>query len=366
MSLAPLILYISGITIALIAIPVLLGSKYQGNPAKRLLTVFIAIIAVQLLEKLLLGLGLHNHWPHLHMSTFPFYFALPPLLYLYIRLLTDPEFKLQASTGWHFLPCLLAAAILLPFYLTPAEEKLALAAQYDAIAPMGRRSISWILAPYSLSMMIYGVLGLRWLHQHRHRIQQLFSDTGGRSLNWLYIFTLITMTIGLALLLPLPWPGGEILYQTIATVVLLYALCYFAIGQPSLYDNGSEPKPAKYEKSGLEPGQQKQLYQLLLKHFEAHQPYLIPALSLADLAQQLEISNSHLSQVINDSAGVSFFDLINGYRVEHAKQLLDNNQLAVIDIGMEAGFNSKTAFYQQFKKITGYTPGQYRKKSINS
>jgi AraC-like DNA-binding protein len=65
----------------------------------------------------------------------------------------------------------------------------------------------------------------------------------------------------------------------------------------------------------------------------------------------------------------NFYDLVNGYRVEEAKRLLldpKNTNYTILSVGFEAGFNSKTTFNTVFKKFTGLTPTDFRKKELNS
>jgi AraC-like DNA-binding protein len=68
--------------------------------------------------------------------------------------------------------------------------------------------------------------------------------------------------------------------------------------------------------------------------------------------------------VINEKLNVSFFELIASYRVEEAKRILsgDNrNKITVEEISEIVGYNSKTAFNNAFKKMTGKTPSEFRK-----
>lgn len=86
------------------------------------------------------------------------------------------------------------------------------------------------------------------------------------------------------------------------------------------------------------------------------------------LAEELQISKSHLSRVFSNEMNTSFSDYINTLRVEEAKSYLKNpdfSNYTLIAIGLEAGFNSKTTFNTTFKKITGQTPSQFRKNTSN-
>ena len=121
---------------------------------------------------------------------------------------------------------------------------------------------------------------------------------------------------------------------------------------------------SKYAKSGLSEEQLAQYKQRLECVMQAEQAYLRSDLTLPRLAKLIDCSVNHLSQVINAGFGMSFFDYLNRFRVEHAKLLLaeaDGRPNAVLNIAFTVGFNSNSAFYAAFKKHVGQTPAQYRR-----
>ncbi|TVZ54893.1 AraC-like DNA-binding protein [Lutibacter sp. Hel_I_33_5] len=90
-----------------------------------------------------------------------------------------------------------------------------------------------------------------------------------------------------------------------------------------------------------------------------------PNLSRDSVAEQLEISNSYLSQIIKENTSVNFSDYINSHRIKDVKLMLkdsDFDKYSLLSIGLECGFNSKTSFYTNFKKETGLTPKEYKNK----
>lgn len=94
--------------------------------------------------------------------------------------------------------------------------------------------------------------------------------------------------------------------------------------------------------------------------------FLDSGLTLSSLAEDLQISSSHLSRIINSELNTNFSDYINSYRVEEAKTLILNpnfSNYTLISIGLEAGFNSKTTFNNVFKKHVGLTPSQFKKEN---
>lgn len=82
---------------------------------------------------------------------------------------------------------------------------------------------------------------------------------------------------------------------------------------------------------------------------------------LEDLAMKSFISKNYFSKLFKEVTGINFSDYIQHLRVEEACYLLKNTDMKVIDIALQVGFNDIKFFYEVFKKITGMTPGDFRK-----
>lgn len=94
----------------------------------------------------------------------------------------------------------------------------------------------------------------------------------------------------------------------------------------------------------------------------SNKKYMETELSMSALAQELNMSSSHLSKLVNNYSGYSFSDYINSLRVAQAKKLLADstfNNYTMVAIGLECGFNSRSTFYSSFKKFTSKTPAEY-------
>jgi AraC-like DNA-binding protein len=91
--------------------------------------------------------------------------------------------------------------------------------------------------------------------------------------------------------------------------------------------------------------------------------YLNPELRLSDLAAALGLRPYRVSEILNRGLQTSFYDLINGYRIARAQELLSSQSSAhlnLLGIAMESGFRSKSVFNEVFKKMTGKTPSEFR------
>jgi AraC-like DNA-binding protein len=130
---------------------------------------------------------------------------------------------------------------------------------------------------------------------------------------------------------------------------------------PQLFDDNAD-KP-KYYKNIIKV-EDKELYlNRLLQYMKDETPYLNPQISLNDIASKLSITTNLLSQLLNTSLKMSFYDFINSFRIEEAKKLLlsyNPKQKTILEILYEVGFSSKSAFNIAFKKHTGVTPTVFR------
>ena len=87
-------------------------------------------------------------------------------------------------------------------------------------------------------------------------------------------------------------------------------------------------------------------------------------LTLQSLAEKLAVSPHQLSWIINEELRVSFPSLVNGYRIEDVKSRLADpasDKTSILQIAMDAGFNTKASFNRAFKLQTGMTPSQFKR-----
>lgn len=83
-------------------------------------------------------------------------------------------------------------------------------------------------------------------------------------------------------------------------------------------------------------------------------------LSLNTLAAQVYVSPVYLSNLFSRIMGKTITEYIQKFRVDKAKELLKNPELAISDIAEEVGYSDIKYFAQVFKKIIGVTPTNFR------
>lgn len=128
----------------------------------------------------------------------------------------------------------------------------------------------------------------------------------------------------------------------------------------------SQGATTKYEKSSLDAVTRSRIRHKLDAELAA-QAHLDSRLTLRLLCSQLRENPHYVSQVLNQDLGVTFYDFINRRRIESAKAMLtSDSQKTVLEIALEAGFNSKSTFNTAFRAHTGMTPTEYKRASAQT
>jgi AraC-like DNA-binding protein len=150
-------------------------------------------------------------------------------------------------------------------------------------------------------------------------------------------------------------------------VVLFLGLSILTIFLYILRKNIAE-KGKKYKTSSLNSQYARECIKKLEHLMAFDKIYRDTEISLQILAKKISIKPYLLSQIINEHLNKNFYDFVNYYRIEEAKQILvrpDRSKLNIDLLAGDVGFKTKAAFYKAFRKYTGKTPKQYKKEMLN-
>ena len=107
-------------------------------------------------------------------------------------------------------------------------------------------------------------------------------------------------------------------------------------------------------RGGLPAWQQKRVMEFI----EAH---LAEEISLAALAELVDLSLFHFARAFTQSFGAPPHRYHMARRMDRAKSLLQRPALSVTQIGARIGFRETSSFTRAFRKFTGLTPTEYRR-----
>ncbi len=99
-----------------------------------------------------------------------------------------------------------------------------------------------------------------------------------------------------------------------------------------------------------------------LAYMEAH---YAEAISLASVAEHIYVSQWHLSKLLHKHAGRNFSRILNGIRIEKAKELLRDQTVKIYEIAEQVGFHDVSHFVHTFKAFEQETPSDYRARLEN-
>ena len=113
----------------------------------------------------------------------------------------------------------------------------------------------------------------------------------------------------------------------------------------------------------LEGGRVARVADRLARLLETDKRYLDETLTLTAIADELSVSRSFLSRLVNERFGTGFLELVNRHRVGEARRLLsdpDAAHLTIEAVAARCGFRSRSTFYEAFRRETGQTPSAFR------
>ncbi len=313
-------------------------------------------------------------------------FGIAPLIYLYVKSITQSNFRFKSKYFWFFVPLFLFIAYRLTIFTYDALQtgfketqngylKIHLDEAYV-------QNISWFLE--TSYMMVFLAFTFQLFYNYRKKIKQYFSNIYKLELNWILSFLIIFSIFFLYGTIQdiLGQFYIEIHYVQRWWLNLFVALATLYLGIKGFFTDTSKLNKINFtftpesiaipehQESDTEKTIPTQDLEIVKKLMEDDKIYLNPELNLQDFAKQAGMSRAQLSETINAGFDKNFNDFVNSYRVEAFKEMLKNEkhqQLSLLGIAEECGFNSKATFNRVFRKLTNYTPTQYLKSvSVNS
>ena len=375
---------------AFLAATLLIGAQHHRR-ANRFLGLCGIGVTAFMIDELLVGSGIYARYPSIAFLIWPAIFLMGPALWWYVRSLLEPNFQFGNKQWMQLLPVVISFLLMLPFYLLPLDLKQPF---LDNIPmPLIWQYVLFEVVLFAMIIHVGGYFLYSFYHiyKHRRRRYSYYSYEERTLVDWVYQLAIV-LTVCWVIYLPVQAIEGEaddIYFAALALLLMstLFMITFLGMRRPMLFEERmtadkvivEERKVVatmtleettttkKYAASSLGQEQSSHIQQRLLAWMEAERPYLAGKLTLPQLAEQLDISANHLSQVINEHLAKNFFEFVNQYRVEEAKRLLlSDPKRTVLDVALDAGFNSKSGFYKAFRQQIGMTPSQYRKSAENS
>lgn len=375
-------LYILGITITFFLFFILVGKKDKSG-ADKILAIWLFVMGTHLTFFYTYISGNYIKYPFFLGWELPMPLLHGPFLYLYCTTLTKQIKKINL---YHFVPYVIALVLISSFLLLSNQDKIEV---YKANGRGYEFFTATVLVGVFLSGTIYCILSLLSLRKHRKKIENEFSSIEKINLRWLTY-----LVFGLSAIWIIVFIRNDEMIFT-ALVFYIFYIGYFGIKQVGIFTNKMpelsfeittptlkkdeqrstqfiEQKSntnlpytkLKYEKSSLNTENLQEIHLKLISLMKDEKCFKDPEITLPDLAKKLDVHPNSLSQVINSIEQKNFYDYINAMRVEEFKSICiipKNQQFTLLALAFECGFNSKTSFNRNFKKVTNLSPSDFLK-----
>lgn len=346
------------------------SSKNLQRKQNRILSILLSMLSMSLLYSLYVQSASEVFNKSPFQFNEPFILIIGPLLWLYVKELTEGSVKLSAKNLIHFIPIIGFTVFFIPFHVH-SRESLYVDFVFRYHTLIGIAGASIVVMQYSYYLFKISKLLVR----HRKLLQSEFSNISDKSLAWiiqvmvLFILLYVSVLVLFFLVMHQYDIGFAQMAGSFIVSILIFWIGYKGMFQPQIFSvncsGGELSVSADNElKETAEPASgYEQEIERLKTVMHADKPYLNPDLTLADLAKSVNVPRNTLSYIINNALKENFYSFINSYRVEEVKASLTdpgNKDFTILALAFDAGFNSKSTFNSIFKQKTGLSPSQYR------
>lgn len=320
----------------------MLISILRANGEGRANLPFLALLVLSAVQSTLVGLrwGYQVDW--LKFSLPITASLLPPLAYASFRsLMNDWRLKSAETLASLAVPPLVIIVLLI---LYPVAIDFALIS---------------LFVGYALAIILLGRRGPDGLEE-----AQFASVTSVHRALYIAAAALcLSAAFDIVILLDYEWTRGQNAGVIISNGNLLGLLL---IGLTAWVAGDSKPeKPSLTEAEPVSPTTEDHEIMARLEELMArHQFYRDENLNLSRLARKLALPSRQISNAINRATGGNVSQYINQLRVRDACRLLEETDQSVTSIMFESGFQTKSNFNREFRRITGMNPLAWREREV--
>lgn len=300
------------------------------------------------------------YYPHLLHVHMPATVLIGVFLERYLVLMWENQAEPINKFIYKSLACLLPVFFIVPFFLLSETEKL----EYIRTAVQEG-------APIRTKLAVVFVILIQFIFFYRlqrrfmklFRSSTIYSSVTLRLILCILVIGFICIAVSSAYALNGKITGLEANAYIIG--VFLIFLYIVRMRNPEIFIEVRKivEEEKKYKNSQLKSVDLSKVGDKLQSLLEKEKIYREETISLPELASMIGISPHQLSEYLNQEMKISFFQLIHRYRIMEAKEkLISNPKETILSIAYSAGYQSKSTFNEIFKKETGLTPTEFRKK----
>ena len=327
----------------------------------------------------------------------PFFLLAGPTLYFYVRGLLRDDYRFSKSDWFHFIPAFILLINILPHLFSSFEYKLSFA-ESVLLDPTEILNNKFIYIPSEVNFLLRPLIGLIYVGVCIRLLVLKFKyekPEDNQSLliyRWLILLIFNTLLVYVSFLVftifsfqSLNYKMAEVKGYYLLNISLiglvlfnttllffpniLYGLPQLDFLLPNKVKASTSVLASKRVLKSFEISEEK--LQLLHDKIEAYcltKPYLNPDFSLSIMSANTDIPVHHLSYYFNEHLKINFNSWKNDHKINFVIEQIEkgNNELLTLDaLAKQAGFGSRTTFFNTFKQKIGLTPSEFLNKQQN-
>lgn len=369
MDLLAVLLSIIGFQLAFVAV-FLFQSKKGKRISNRLLGLIFLLLTISIVD-VLASVYLATT-PKLMLLADCFLLAYGPLILYFTQSVLYKGFAFKQLNLGHMVPFALIIIYVAWFIgsITPAEETEIIKQLDINTFSWQQRLIEFGMLAHITAYLIISKLEVKKAHKSQLNLQSLIHEDNYKWLNFiLNSFILFFSVAVIHFILPIAGLMSGLPYSLLLLIAFIF---YFVnkvllkmlnqtTNQSGIISLEELEDGKKYSGSNLSQEERQSIESKLHTLMTEERPYLESDLNINELATRIPCAPKHLSQVINEAHQSNFFDFINRFRIEEAKQQLTySSEKTILEVLYASGFNSKSSFNTAFKKYTNQTPTEFK------
>lgn len=293
-----------------------------------------------------------------------------PALYFYVASLTQHAFKLRPHHLLHLLPIGVAWLCMGIFGI----DSDSLRWRNDMSTPLTEELVDYLWHITKLVPFIYGLGAVYLTSRYYSTLKDQYSSISSTEPGWLSVLAVgFTLSWGFSIFVHITAQFLSIemadflgISENYLIFILINGLFTYSIAYAH---SVLTTKPVETTKPVGSDKPDSEAIAKVQAGMEEKKLFLEHNLNIEEFSTRIDLPVRDVSGVINKHFGTNFFEFMNSYRVDEAKRLLRDkslDDLTILDILLQAGFNSKSAFHRFFKRLTGMSPSEYRKQGATA
>ncbi len=341
--------------------------NWKKNKPYLFFGLFILTYSTEIIPSLIENFGFLEVYPNLKYLPLDFIFLTLPFFYIYVHKIS--VFSHKRINYLILVPGVLDLLIGVLFFFEYS--------QYDSL----KETVEIVLFLLSIPFNVFFALFIiRLVNKHAELVACQYSDNTMTSLKWCKILSIMLLSFLLVIVISIipVVISGKLMYVfdlifTVFNVFLIFWMSIKGFEQKTIHSlipiNKGQVLRKNIEINTETKERIKDDFIEINQVIKQKELFKKVNLTILDVSSYVDFHPKRISQVINLHENRNFSSYINSFRVQEAERMLTQTKydyLSIEGIGIEAGFNSKSAFYKSFKSITKLTPREYRQAKKNS